>query len=59
MHIQEKPPFDTIFEWIGGENKVKALVERFYDLMELEPRYARLRQVHGPKKWPGKFGQLG
>jgi hemoglobin len=48
MQIEEKPPFDTIFEWVGGEAKVKALVERFYDLMDLEPHYARLRQVHGP-----------
>ncbi|MGK6310987.1 group II truncated hemoglobin [Variovorax sp. DT-64] len=48
MQIQEKPPFDTLFEWIGGEEKVHALVERFYDLMELEPGYARLRAVHGP-----------
>lgn len=27
----------TPFEWIGGEEKVKQLVERFYDLMDLEP----------------------
>jgi hemoglobin len=26
---------------------VKVLVDRFYDLMELEPRYAALRAVHG------------
>ena len=37
----------TPFEQIGGEDKVKALVERFYDLMELEPRYAVLRAAHG------------
>ena len=48
MQIQEKPAFDTIYEWIGGESHVKALVERFYDLMDLEPAYARLREVHGP-----------
>ena len=47
MQIQDKPPFDTPFEWIGGEEKVKALVERFYDLMDLEPAYAALRAVHG------------
>ena len=35
------------FEWIGGEAPVKALVERFYDLMDLEPAYAALRAVHG------------
>jgi len=37
----------TPFETIGGEEKVNALVERFYDLMDLEPRYAALRAVHG------------
>ena len=47
MQIQEKPPHDTPFEWIGGEAKVKALVDRFYDLMDLEPGYAQLRAAHG------------
>ena len=47
MHIQEKMPFATPFEWIGGEDKVKAMVERFYDLMDLEPGYAALRAAHG------------
>ena len=47
MQIQDKPPFDTPFEWIGGEERVRLLVDRFYDLMELEPAYARLRAVHG------------
>ena len=40
-------PTATPFEWIGGEGKVKALVERFYDLMDLEPKYAALRAAHG------------
>ena len=35
------------FEWIGGETAVRALTDRFYDLMELEPRFATLRGVHG------------
>ncbi len=48
MQIQEKPAFATPYEWIGGEVIVKALVERFYDLMDLQPEFARLRQVHGP-----------
>jgi len=47
MQIEEKPPFATPFEWIGGEDRVRALVERFYDLMELEPAYTDLRAVHG------------
>jgi hemoglobin len=51
MQIEEKPPghppFDTPFAWIGGEDHVKALVERFYDLMDLEPNYTALRAAHG------------
>lgn len=37
----------TPFEWIGGEERVRALTERFYDLMDLEPHYAALRAAHG------------
>ena len=37
----------TPFEWIGGEEQVKALVERFYDLMDLDPAYTDLRAAHG------------
>ena len=46
-HPAEAPPFETPFAWIGGEARVKALVERFYDLMELEPNYISLRAAHG------------
>jgi hemoglobin len=49
MQIQEKPPAATPFEWIGGEERVKALTEHFYDLMDLEPGYAALRAAHGPE----------
>jgi hemoglobin len=37
----------TPFEWIGGEDVVRAMTERFYDLMELEPVYTDLRAAHG------------
>ena len=47
MQIQEKPPAGTPFEWIGGEEKIRAMVERFYDLMDLEPAYTALRAAHG------------
>ena len=47
MNIEEKTEFATPFEWIGGEARVKALTDRFYDLMDLEPAYAALRAVHG------------
>ena len=35
------------FEWIGGEAAVRALVDRFYDLMDIEPAYRELRASHG------------
>ncbi len=51
MQIEEKPagnpPHETPFEWIGGEARIREVVERFYDLMDLEPAYAELRQSHG------------
>ena len=47
MENSERAPGGTAFEWIGGESGVRALVDRFYDLMELEPEFARLRAVHG------------
>lgn len=36
----------TAFERLGGETAVRQLVDRFYDLMDLEPAYARLRAIH-------------
>lgn len=34
------------FEQLGGEAAVRALVDRFYDLMDLEPRFAGIRALH-------------
>jgi hemoglobin len=42
-----KPDAPTPYEMLGGDAKVRELVERFYDLMELDPAYATLRKVHG------------
>ncbi|MGB4409255.1 MAG: globin, partial [Burkholderiaceae bacterium] len=55
MSTQETPPAGTDpspvtpFEWIGGETVVRRLVDRFYDLMDLEPAYTALRAAHGPE----------
>ena len=36
----------SAFERLGGEAAVRTLVDRFYDLMDLEPHYAGIRGLH-------------
>ena len=36
----------SAFDWVGGETGVRALIDRFYDLMDLEPSYAGIRALH-------------
>ena len=47
MSSEEDSGQASAYEWVGGEAAVRTLVDRFYDLMDLEPRYAALRAVHG------------
>jgi hemoglobin len=50
----EDPPQDendtaaTAYEQLGGDEVVRALVDRFYDLMDREPAYAVIRRLHAP-----------
>jgi hemoglobin len=54
MTNAQTPDDDTVnattspYALLGGEATVSAMVERFYDLMELEPAYKALRDAHGP-----------
>jgi hemoglobin len=36
----------TLYQQIGGDDKLRELVDRFYDLMDLEPQFAALRAMH-------------
>ena len=36
----------TLYDVIGGETKLREMVDRFYDLMELEPEFAGIRAMH-------------
>lgn len=36
----------TFFELLGGVEQVKALVERFYDIMDSDPKAATIRALH-------------
>ena len=38
----------TLYDIIGGETRLRELVDRFYDLMDLEPQFAALRAMHPP-----------
>ncbi|GGC99560.1 group II truncated hemoglobin [Undibacterium terreum] len=38
----------TLFDVIGGAEKLREMVDRFYDLMELEPEFAGIRALHPP-----------
>lgn len=39
---------ESHFDRLGGDRAVRELVDRFYDLMQLEPAYAGIRALHSP-----------
>jgi len=43
---ETEPAGARAFERLGGEGAVRALVDRCYDLMDLEPAFAELRAMH-------------
>jgi hemoglobin len=45
-HEQEASDSPSAYEMLGGEQAVRALVDRFYDVMDLEAKYAKLRALH-------------
>jgi hemoglobin len=36
----------TLYEQLGGEMKVRELVDRFYDIMDTDPRAKKIRDLH-------------
>ena len=43
---QEDSPQQSAFELLGGETRLRELVDRFYDLMDLEPEFSGIRSLH-------------
>jgi hemoglobin len=44
--VESESQQPTPFEMIGGAEKLRELVDRFYDLMDLEPEFAGIRAMH-------------
>jgi hemoglobin len=39
-------PAETPYALLGGESKLRELVDRFYNLMDSEPAFAGIRKLH-------------
>lgn len=44
QELQEEK--SNLYELIGGAEKLREMVDRFYDLMEFEPEFAGIRVMH-------------
>ena len=56
MTIEENQP-PPLYDLIGGDGRLRELVDRFYDLMELEPEFAGIRALH-PSSLDGSRDKL-
>ncbi len=48
---------NTFFELLGGVEQIRALVERFYDVMDTDPQAAGIRTMH-PQELAGSREKL-
>ena len=49
----------TPYDMAGGGERVRAFVDRFYDLMDTDPDYAALRALHAPDLAPMRASLAG
>ena len=54
----EAPP-QSPYERLGGREVIQAITYRFYDLMDSDPAYARLRAMHAPDLAPMRASLAG
>jgi hemoglobin len=45
-HTESPAESQTLYEIMGGAERLRALVDRFYDLMQLEPDFAGIHVMH-------------
>ena len=55
----DAPPVQTPYDIIGGHEGVRRFVDRFYDLMDSDPAYARLRAMHATDLGPMRESLAG
>ena len=59
MTADVKDPPATPYDRIGGREVLRAIVNRFYDLMDEDPAYAQLRAMHAPDLAPMRESLTG
>lgn len=59
MTTGETEEIRTPFQYIGGAEIVRQIVDRFYDLMDSEPEFARLRALHASDLTPMRASLAG
>lgn len=59
MEEEEKLAARTPFDLVGGADIVRKIVDRFYDLMDEEPAYGRLRGLHASDLAPMRSSLSG
>lgn len=59
MTAQTQSRPTTPYERLGGHDTLRAIVDRFYDLMDEDPAYAELRAMHAPDLDPMRDSLTG
>ncbi|MDE2301578.1 MAG: group II truncated hemoglobin [Sphingomonadales bacterium] len=55
----DAPAPPSPFDRLGGADSIRAIVERFYDLMDSDPAYAELRAMHAADLAPMRVSLAG
>ncbi|MBC2664518.1 group II truncated hemoglobin [Novosphingobium flavum] len=59
MTTETQPRPQTPYERLGGRQTLRAIVDRFYDLMDGDPAYAQLRAMHAADLAPMRESLTG
>ncbi|WP_427966002.1 globin [Altererythrobacter sp.] len=58
MNLETSKP-QTPYEALGGREVIERIVNRFYDLVDQEPQYSELRQMHAADLGPMRHSLAG